>query len=173
MTRYARADLLRPREALNIKSGLNWLQAAQARYDARVAPPDNVALGYDVDMGAPPMTHGVDTLMHVGAVDFAGAGLLKPVAALLLAYHGYERNKGDPMWAAIWGLLGYWQPLYTGVAAVGLGYAKPEGQSRFKLESMLGGIGSKTVKRVKNPRKRRRTKKRSYKSYQRRVRRRR
>jgi hypothetical protein len=160
MTRYFRSDLLRPREDLNIKSGLQWLQAAQNRYQAPIAPPDFTSLGYDVDMSAPAQTHGVDTLMHVGAVDFAGAGLIKPIAALLLAYHGYERNKGDPMWAAIWGLLGYWQPLYAIGAAAALGYAKPEAQSRFKLESMLGGIGSKTVKRAKarkNPKKRKAT----------------
>ncbi|MFH1834238.1 MAG: hypothetical protein ABH877_04365 [bacterium] len=150
MPRYERADLLRSYEALNTKGGLSWLQAASDRYKAPIAPPDHpgLGMGYVVET-APQMTHGVDTLMHVGDLGFFGETYLPKAAALAMAYHGYQRTD-DPIWAAIWGLAGYFQPIATSVFAIWLGYGKPKAQSKMQFKELEGVFKGKGGKR-KNP----------------------
>lgn len=117
-SRYYEPDFLRQYESLNTKSGEWWLQSAKKRY----TPSSSLeGLGLDI-ASAPAVTHGVDTLMHVGDADglgFVGGMNMKMLAALGLAGYGYMQNK-DAKEAAIWGLGGYISPWIAGVFAVAI-----------------------------------------------------
>lgn len=48
----------------------------------------------------------------------------KLAAGALMAFHGYRRSNGSLMWAAIWALLGRWEPEYVVPVAFAQGFGR-------------------------------------------------
>lgn len=49
---------------------------------------------------------------------------VKLAAGALMAFHGYRRSNGSIMWAAIWALLGRWEPEYVVPVAFAQGFGR-------------------------------------------------